>query len=166
MNASGDNSAHSARPLLALATGLRTTGWAVMDQSSVFAAGVAGLRSPRSMNPAERIAHQMEALSTIATKWRTETAVRSVSDGIHRLAPGLEQLHDALDLWADDLGLRMYVHTTDDVRMALTGQHNSAEDAHCYAIMRRMGLIGQRRATAEWEAIAVGYYHLVLRRAR
>ena len=163
MNSSGDNAACNSRPLLALATGLRATGWAVMDRSTVFKAGVVGLKNPRSMDPGERIAHQVDALSEIATRWRMDTVVRSRSDGIHRLAPGLDRLHHALGLWAEELGLRTFAYTTDEVRTALTGQHNSTEDAHCYAIMRRTGLIGQRRRTAEWEAIAVGYYHLVLR---
>ena len=160
---SGDNAASNLGPLLALSTGLRTTGWAVMDRSTVFAAGVAGLRSSRSMDPAERIAYQVEALSAIAAKWQTDSVVRSRSIGIHRLAPVLDQLSDTLDLWSDRLGLRMSAHNTDEVRSALTGQYSPSEDAHCYAVMLRMGLIGQWRATAEWEAIGVGYYHLELR---
>ena len=165
VNARGDNAARGTGPLLALATGLRATGWAVMDRATVFAAGVAGLRDPRSMDPAERVAYQVEAFGAIAAKWKTGAVVRSVPDGIHCLVPGLDLLHDSLDRWAEGMGLRMFAYATDEVRRALTGQHSPAEDDHCYAVMQRMRLIGQRRATAEWQAIGVGYYHLALRPA-
>ena len=62
-----------------------------------------------------------------------------------------------------DWAIPLLKYTIQEVRAAVAGQPNASRDALCYAVMRRMGLIGQSRATAEWEAIAVGYYHLALR---
>ena len=76
---------------------------------------------------------------------------------------GLEQLDEALHTWADGLNIPLSDYTTREVRAAVAGQSNASRDAVSYAVMRRMGLIGQSRATAEWEAIAVGYYHQALR---
>lgn len=148
-------------PLLALATGLRETGWAVFHGSAVAASGVAGLKNRRKMAPADRIAHQLDALTAIAARWQTTGAVRSRPDGINWRTPGLEQLDAALRRWADDLALPLHDCTTRQVRAAIAGRPNAPRDALCYAVMQKLGLIGQSRATPEWEAIAAGYYHLV-----
>ena len=156
-------SASEAGPLLALATGLRETGWAVFRGSTVAASGIVGLKSRRKMAPSDRIAYQLDALSAVAVRWRAVCAVRSRADRINWRVPGLEQLDDALHTWADGLRIPLLDYTTQEVRAAVAGQPNASRDAVCYAVMQRLGLIGQSRATAEWEAIAVGYYHLALR---
>ena len=158
----GHDSAHQPGPLLALATGLRETGWAVFCGSTVAASGIVGLKS-RNMAPSDRIAHQLDALSAVAVRWSVAYAVRSRADGINWRVPGLEQLDDALHTWADGLGIPLLDYTTQEVRAAVAGQPNASRDALCYAVMQRLGLIGQSRSTAEWEAIAAGYYHLALR---
>ena len=149
--------------LLALAPGLRETGWAVFRGSAVAASGIAGLKGRRKVEPSARIAHQLDALSAVAARWSAGCAVRSRADGINWRTPGLEQLDDGLQHWANGLGIPLLKYTIQEVRAAIAGQPNASRDALCYAVMRRMGLIGQSRATAEWEAIAVGYYHLALR---
>lgn len=161
-NADCGNSSESGA-LLALAAGLRETGWAVFHGSTVAASGVAGLKARRKMEPADRIAHQMNALSAVALRWRAVCAVRSRADNISWRVPGQGQLDDALRIWADGLAIPLFDHTIREVRAAVAGRSNAPRDALCYAIMRRLGLIGQSRATAEWEAIAVGYYHSALR---
>lgn len=149
--------------LLALAPGLRETGWAVLDGPRVADSGVASLKGRRKVEPSVRIAHQLDALSAVAVRWQTGCAVRSRADGINWRAPGLEQLDDGLRHWADGLGIPLLEYTIQEVRAAVAGQPNASRDAVGYAVMRRMGLIGQSRATAEWEAIAVGYYLQALR---
>ena len=149
--------------LLALAPGLRQTGWAVLDGPTVARSGVVGLNSSRKMDPGDRIAHQLDALSSVVVRWPAVCAVRSKAGGINWRVPGLEQLDDALRVWTDGLGIPLLDYTTQEVRAAVAGQPNASREALCYAIMRRLGLIGQSRATAEWEAIAVGYYHLTLK---
>ena len=74
--------------------------------------------------------------------------------------PGRDQLEQALLGWTDSTGLPLIVYAAPEVRAAVAGQPNASKDALGYAVMLRLGLIGQSRATAEWEAIAVGYYHL------
>ena len=165
-----DNANHGGAPetgtLLALATGLRETGWATLHGTAVAASGVVGLKARRKMEPSDRIAHQLDALSAVAARWQAVCAVRIKADGINWRVPGLEQLDEALHSWADDLGIPLLDHTTREVRTAVAGQPNASRDAVCYAIMHRFGLIGQSRATAEWEAIAVGYYHRMLSRGK
>ena len=155
--------AHEAGALLALAAGLRETGWAVFHGSAIAASGVAGLKARRKMEPSARTAHQLDALSAIAVRWQAVRAGRSRANGINWRVPGREQLDEALRCWADGLGIPLLECTTEEVRAAVAGQANASRDALCYAVMHRMGLIGQSRATAEWEAIAAGYYHLALR---
>ncbi len=161
-NADYGNSSESGA-LLALAAGLRETGWAVFHGSTVTASGVAGLKTRRKVEPSDRIAHQMNDLSAVALRWQAVCAVRSKADGINWRAPGLERLDGALHIWADGLAIPLFDYTIREVRAAVAGQPNASREALCYAIMRRLGLIGQSRATAEWEAIAVGYYHSALR---
>ena len=46
--------------------------------------------------------------------------------------------------------------------MALSGRANASKDEMAYMIMTRWGLLGEGKSTHEWNAIAVGDYHLVL----
>ena len=152
--------------LIALAPGLRETGWAAFQGPAVAASGVVGLKSRRKMDPSDRIAHQMDALTAIADRWQAACAVRIKADGVNWRLPGVEQLDEALRSWAEGLGIPLLGHTTREVRAAVAGRSNASRDAVCYAIMQRLGLIGQNRATAEWEAIAAGYYHSALRQGK
>lgn len=159
----GHDTPREAGTLLALATGLRETGWAVFRGPAVTDSGTVNLKNRRKMTPSDRIAHQLDALGAVAVRWQAVCAVRSRADGINWRAPGLEQLDEALHTWADGLGIPLLDYTTQEVRAAVAGQPNASRDAVGYAVMQRLGLIGQSRATAEWEAIAAGYYHLALR---
>ena len=51
-------------------------------------------------------------------------------------------------------------YTSQEVREAMTGHPNASRDQLAYAVMVSLGLIGQAKTTHEWEALAVGYYHL------
>ena len=147
--------------LLALSTGLRETGWAVFHGPSVAASGVAGLKTSSKVEPSVRICRQLEALTEVISRWQASCAARGKPGGVNLRAPGLDLLDVSLRHWADGLGLPLFDYTGQEVRSAVAGQSNASRDAQCYAIMRKLGLIGQSRATAEWEAIAVGYYHLM-----
>lgn len=148
--------------LLALAPGLRQTGWAVFDGAAVAASGVAAPKNPRKLATADRIAWQLETIAAVAARWPADAAARSRPAGINWPAPGLERLHDALRRWAEARNLPLFDYATQDVRAAVAGQPNASREAQCYAVMLRLGLIGQSRASAEWEAIAVGCCHLGL----
>ena len=161
----GDD-AHEHRPLLALATGLRETGWAVFDGEAVAASGVVGVKGSGRMEPSVRIAHQFDALTAVALQWKIEFVARGRAGGVNLRRPGLPLLDDALRCWASGLRASLFEYTSREVRAAVAGRHNAPREAQCYAIMQRLRLIGQSRATAEWEAIAVGYYHSALRNGR
>ena len=160
--------------LLALYPGLRQTGWAVFppphdsrqvdrpDAPPVIASGVIALMTRRKVDPADRIAHQLAALNDITARWRPGCVVRSAAGGMNWRAPGRDQLEQALRRWTDSMGLPFIDYAAPEVRAAVAGQPNASKDALGYAVMLRLGLIGQNRAAAEWEAIAVGHYHLAL----
>ena len=154
--------------LLALYPGVRQTGWAVLGtcreqrpaRPPVAASGVVSLKTRQKVDPAERISYQVEALTALAARWRPGRVVLSAAGGMNWRLPGREQLDQALRRWAAGLGLPLTGYSATEVRAAIAGQPNASKDALGYAAMLRLGLIGQSRAAAEWEAIAVGCYHL------
>ena len=87
------------------------------------------------MEPSDRIAHQLDALTGIANRWQAACAIRIKADGINWRVPGLEQLDDALHTWAHGLGIPLLDYTTREVRATVAGQPNASRDAVCYAIM-------------------------------
>ncbi len=154
--------------LLALYPGLRETGWAVLRSGSpgklaapaVVDAGLAGLKTRATVEPAERIAHQLTALSAVAGRWRPACIVRSSPRGMRWGAPGRDLLDAALRGWVSSLGLPLHEYAAPDVRAAVAGRPNASKDALGHAVMLRLGLIGQSRSNAEWEALAAGWHHL------
>ena len=152
--------AFPAPALLALYPGVRQTGWAVFAGHRVAASGTVGPGTPRQAGRAERISLQLETLSGVVAKWRPERAVRSTPGGLGRHSPGSAQLERAIDLWAEGLGLPLTSHPAQAVRSSIAGRPNSPRDALAHAVMLRLGLIGQSRSAAEWEAIAAGCFHL------
>ena len=153
--------------LLALYPGIRQTGWAALACGKrpsagpeVAGSGTVALKVWSRVEPAERIAHLLEALSDIAARWRADCVVRSCPGGLASRAPGRGELDEALRGWADGLGLPLTGYAAPEVRAALAVRPNASKDALGHAVMLRLGLIGQSRAAAEWEAIAVGCHHL------
>ena len=74
--------------------------------------------------------------------------------------PALDLLVSSLARWSSGRGLPQFSYTAQEVRTAIAGHPNASRDQLGYAIMLLLGLIGQGRSTHEWEAIAVGHYHL------
>ena len=79
--------------------------------------------------------------------------------------PALDLLSDKLVQWAMRHGLPVHAYTSQEVREAMTGHPNASRDQLAYAVMVSLGLIGQGKTTHEWEALAVGRYHLTRRAA-
>jgi Holliday junction resolvasome RuvABC endonuclease subunit len=69
-------------------------------------------------------------------------------------------LDGALIQWSKSHLLRLYSYTTQEVRVAITGRPNTSKDELAYEVMVSLGLIGEAKTVHEWEAIAVGHYHL------
>ena len=146
--------------VLAVDAGVRTSGWAVFQNGSVEASGVVALRSRNRLEPEVRIDHLMASLDDLAGQWQPQTIVLGRPEGINCPAPALDLLNHRLSWWSSCQAARMAIYTAKAVRAAITGQSNPSRDLLGYGIMRRLGLIGEIRATREWEAIALGHYHL------
>ena len=56
--------------------------------------------------------------------------------------------------------MAVYTYTAQEVRESMAGHPNASRDQLAYAVMACLGLIGQGKTTHEWEALAVGHYHL------
>ena len=85
----------------------------------------------------------------------------SQPSGIHWPVPALELLDAALLEWARQHRLPMYGYSAQEVRISVTGHPNAPKDQLAYDVMVGLGLIGQAKTVHEWEAIAVGHYHLL-----
>ena len=146
--------------LLALDAGVRETGWAVFQEGEVTESGVAGLATRRKLEPEIRISHLIESLDELAGRWRPQAVALCQPSGINWPVPALDLLAASLTTWSSGRGLPQFSYTAQEVRTAIAGHPNASRDQLGYAIMLLLGLIGQGRSTHEWEAIAVGHYHL------
>ena len=150
-----------ARPvLLALDAGVRETGWAVFKDGEVIESGVTGLSTRRKLEPEVRVSHLVESLDELAGQWNPQVMALCQPSGINWPVPALDLLISSLARWSSERGLPQFSYTAQEVRAAIAGHPNASRDQLGYAIMLLLGLIGQGRTTHEWEAIAVGHYHL------
>ena len=149
---------NGSEPLLCIAVGLRRSGWAVTDSRTVVASGVVGPLSRRY--PASAcIALQTSVFASLAINWKVAAAVRTGACLPWR-SKAREELDAAMGRWAQGLGIPLSEHDTKAVRASVAGRHNASRGELCYAVMRRLRLIGDTRAAIEWEAIALGIHHL------
>ena len=152
--------------LLALDAGVRETGWAVFRSdhgdgaNSMDETGIISL--PRSINVdgAARVKHLVRCLDELVSRWNPANVAYGQPSGIRWPVPSLQLLDDALVNWSANHRLPLYTYSAQEVRSAIAGHSHVPQDQLAYAIMARLGLIGQSRTTHEWEAIAIGYYHL------
>ncbi len=147
-------------PLLCLAAGLGQSGWAVFDGCTVVDSGVVGLRGRRGIARTVRIAHQVDALTSIAVRWKVSEVARCRT-AERSGAVDTKLLDQSIRRWAVEMGLPMRENTIRTVRATVTGRHSASKEDFCYAVMRRLRLVGDNRPTVEWEAIAVGLHHLM-----
>ena len=146
--------------LLALDAGVRETGWAVFSSGDQVATGCIGVPGRRRMDAQARLSHLIQGLDRLVEQWRPVAVAHSQPSGIHWPMPALELLETALREWCQRHQLRLFAYSAQTVRAALTGHPNASREDLAYAVMSGMGLIGQGKTTHEWEAIAVGHYHL------
>lgn len=151
--------------LLALDAAVRQTGWAVFSPGQQVTTGMIGIRGRRGIDAPARLALLADCLDRLVEGWRPGEVAHSRPSGIHWSVPALELLEEALLRWSQRHGLKLYSYTTQEVRTAVTGRPNTPKDELAYAVMAGLGLIGAEKSANEWEAIAVGRYHLARRRA-
>jgi Holliday junction resolvasome RuvABC endonuclease subunit len=146
--------------LLALDAGVRETGWAVFRPGGVIDTGVIRLSRSRTLHAAERVRHLVESLDRLSARWQPGAVAYGQPAGIRWPAPALELLDGSLTHWATDRQLPLFTYSGEEVRVAIARHSRVPQDQLAYAIMRRLRLIGARKSTPEWEALAIGYYHL------
>ncbi len=78
---------------------------------------------------------------------------------------GVEMLDRTLYEWAQSCNLPLYSYSLREIRAAIVGRGNGGKEELAYAVMTRWGLLGEGKNTHEWNAVAVGDYHLGQRKA-
>jgi Holliday junction resolvasome RuvABC endonuclease subunit len=146
--------------LLALDAGVRETGWAVFKGDEVIESGVTGLSTRRKVEPEVRVSHLLQSLDELTEKWNPKLVALCQPSGINCPVPALDLLLTSLAEWSAGRDLPQFSYTAQEVRTTIAGHPNASRDQLGYATMLLLGLIGQGRSTHEWEAIAVGHYHL------
>lgn len=149
-----------ARTLLAIDAGVRETGWAIFGSAGLDRTGVIAVARRGRVDGAARVDHLIRCLDGLVDRWRPGTVACCQPSGINWPIPSLELLDAALCRWAGRHGLHLCTYSTQEVRSAIAGHANASRDQLGYAIMVRLGLIGQGKTTHEWEAVAAGHYHL------
>lgn len=102
----------------------------------------------------------MIGLELLAEDSHPEVVACCQPSGINWTVPSIQLLEESLLNWSAGRKIGFFSYTTQEVRAAIAGFANASPDRLGYAIMVRLGLIGHRKSTHEWEAVAVGYYHL------
>ena len=149
--------------LLALDAGVRETGWAVFGPGEATTTGVIGTAHHRRMDAQSRVSQLIESLDLLVERRQPGEAAHSLPSGIRWEVPALDLLSTGLIAWSRRHKLPLYAYTSQEVRSAIAGHTNASQDQLAYAVMLRLGLIGQGKTTHEWEALAVGHYHLYQR---
>ena len=118
----------------------------------------------RSLRP--DIQHRIRAiegeLDKTALRWRPSAVAYGKPPQLQlpHQQESLELLKQSLEKWAQDHSLPIYCYPVREIRCALVGRANGAKQELVYAVMTRWGLLGEGKTTPEWNAIAVGDYHL------
>ena len=146
--------------LLALDAEVRQTGWAVFESKRLLRTGVIASPKRSGLKGRDRIASLLVELDLLAEDSHPEAVACCQPSGINWTVPSILLLEESLLNWSESRKIGFVSYTTQEIRVAIAGFANASPDRLGYAIMVRLGLIGQRRSTHEWEAVAVGYYHL------
>ena len=146
--------------VLALDAGVRETGWAVLLPDGTIETGIIRLSRSRTLDTTGRVSHLVERLDRLAAWWSPRVIAYGQPSGIRWPEPSLEFLDASLVKWASERQLALHTYPAQEVRAAIARHSRVPPDQLAYAMMRRLRLIGVRKSTPEWEALAIGYYHL------
>ena len=145
---------------------MRETGWAILPSRPEILSGVIGVPARRGVDSLARLKFFMERLDQLALEWQPRAVAYSQPSGIHWAVPALERLESSLAEWATRNHVPLFAYTAQEVRTAVAGHPNVSKDQLAYQVMAGLGLIGVSKSSHEWEAIAVGRYHLFRRKSR
>ena len=146
--------------LLALDAGVRETGWAVFQPDRMNVTGAIKVSRSRSLDGPGRVAHLVRCLDQLVARWQPKAVAYCQPTGIRWPAPTLELLDRALADWSGRHHLPLYTYSAQEVRNAIARHSHVSQEQLAYLVMLRLGLVGESKSTQEWEALAVGYYHL------
>ena len=149
--------------VVALEVGLRETGWAVFADGQLSDTGSINCAKCQDGDASERISTVVRALDNLANTWRPREIVFKEPFRNQWPAPALDELKAALSAWAQRHNLPVHLYTPREVRAGIVGKANAPKEALAYAVMKRQGLVGVAKSTAEWEAVAAGDYHMLCR---
>lgn len=160
--------------LLALDPGVGETGWAIFSGWTPVATGViaparaaAQYRDGKgSAGAAVRIAALLGSLEELRDAYGPDAAALCEPSGLRWSAPALTLLGSELTRWAAAARLPVASYSAGEVRRAVAGHPRASRQALAFAVMDALGLIGVHKTTHEWEAIAVGAYHLLAQSRR
>ncbi len=150
--------------LLALDAAVRETGWAIFRPDGNTATGVIKMSRSRRLDAAGRISYLTGCLDLLVEQWQPGAVACGQPSGIRWPAPALELLDNSLVGWAARHRLPLHTYATQEIRTVIARHARVPQDQLAYAIMRSLRLIGVSKATSEWEALAVGYYHFCHRK--
>ena len=153
------NGRSRAATLLALDAGVRETGWAIFRPGFPPATGLLGVAS-RRLGARVRVSQLLAGLDLLVEEWRPGGVAHCQPSGIRWPVPALDLLEASLAGWSKRHRLCLYAYTAQEVRSAIAGHPNASLDQLAYEVMVLLGLIGESKTTHEWEALAVGHYHL------
>lgn len=146
--------------LLALDAEVWETGWAVFHADGRNDSGVIRMSRSRSLDTAGRVTRLVDCLDDLVYRWTPGAVAYGQPSGIRWPNPSLQLLDEALARWSNRHRLPLYTYSAQEVRAAIARHSHVPQDQLAFAIMRRLGLIGVSKSTHEWEALAIGYYHL------
>lgn len=156
--------------LLALDPGVGETGWAIFAGWTPVATGVIAPARARegkgTAGAAVRIAALLGSLEELRESYGPDAAALCEPSGLRWSAPALTLLGSALTRWAAAAQLPLASYSAGEVRRAVAGHPRASRQALAFAVMDALGLIGVHKTTHEWEAIAVGAYHLLAQSRR
>lgn len=158
--------AAAAAILLALDPGVGETGWAIFSGWSPVATGIIAPPRARAAGAAVRIAALLGSLEELREGYRPDEAALCEPSGLRWSAPALTLLGSELTRWAAAAQLPLASYSAGEVRRAVAGHPRASRQALAFAVMDALGLIGVHKTTHEWEAIAVGAYHLLTQSRR
>lgn len=121
---------------------------------------------PRRVEVWERIKAIEIELDRMAKTWHPEEVACGKPSHIQLpyQREGAEMLNSTLYEWARVHKLPLFSYPVREIRTAILGRGNGGKEELTYVVMTRWGLLGEGKSTHEWNAIAVGDYHLVQRR--
>ena len=114
------------------------------------------------VNLDERIAATRSQLDMVVAAWQPGEIACGMPTPLQlpsQQATG-ELLAAAMEEWSSHHHLPLFPYHLRDIRAGILGRGTAAKEELAYVVMTRWGLLGQGKTTHEWNAIAVGEYHL------